>query len=460
MFVDKINVGRRQWLRAGVGSLVLCLGRAELAWGAELLKVRVWPALDYTRVTLESDAPLTTHHALLTDPDRLMIDIDGLVLSPTLRELIGKVQADDPYIAQVRIGQNRPHVVRLVFDLKEQVAPQLFSLAPVDRYQHRLVFDLYPLTAPDPLMKLLRDSAAKSRAMEALPPLELPLPPALPDTSAATNEGGDDPIADLTRQIDQQAQSASAARAARPMHNKKPVLQRLLTVAIDPGHGGEDPGAIGRAGSREKDVVLSIARRLQTKIDALPNMRAMLTRDADYFVPLHVRVQKARRVNADLFLSIHADAFVMPHARGASVFALSAHGASSAAARWMANKENASDQVGGVSIATKDKATTRLLLDLSTTAQIRDSLKLGGALLNAMGQVNRLHKRFVEQASFAVLKAPDIPSVLIETAFISNPEEEAKLNNESYQDQVAEAIVKGVREYFSKNPPLARQPLL
>jgi N-acetylmuramoyl-L-alanine amidase len=233
-------------------------------------------------------------------------------------------------------------------------------------------------------------------------------------------------------------------------------IDRLIVVAIDPGHGGEDPGASGPSGLREKDVVLQIAMQLRDRLNALPNMRAMMTRDADFFVPLHDRVKKARRVQADLFVSIHADAFMTPQARGASVFALSEGGASSAAARWMANRENAADAVGGINVNAKDAAVMRALLDMSTTAQIRDSMKLGGEVLGQIGKVGKLHKGSVEQAGFAVLKAPDIPSILVESAFISNPEEEAKLRDPQYQARLVEALVTGIRRYFAKNPPLAR----
>ncbi|MFN3296437.1 N-acetylmuramoyl-L-alanine amidase, partial [Caldimonas sp.] len=233
-------------------------------------------------------------------------------------------------------------------------------------------------------------------------------------------------------------------------------MNRLIIVALDPGHGGEDPGAIGPAGTREKDVVLAIARRLRDRINAEPNMRAMMTRDADFFVPLRQRVEKARRVQADLFISIHGDAFTNPNARGASVYALSERGATSEAARWLANKENAADIVGGVNVKHNDAQVLRALMDMSTTAQINDSLKLGSAVLGHIGKVGRLHKPRVEQAGFAVLKAPDIPSILVETAFISNREEEQKLRSAAYQDQLAEALMNGIRRYFEKNPPLAR----
>jgi N-acetylmuramoyl-L-alanine amidase len=238
--------------------------------------------------------------------------------------------------------------------------------------------------------------------------------------------------------------------------SSKSGTTRLLTVAIDPGHGGEDPGAIGSGGTYEKHIALDVAKKLRAKIDAQPNMRAMMTRDADFFVPLNVRVQKARRVGADLFVSIHADAFTTPSARGSSVFALSDHGASSAAARWMANKENSSDSIGGINVTTQDASVNRALFDMSTTAQIRDSMRYGNFVLNEIGDINKLHKGSVEQAGFAVLKAPDIPSILVETAFISNPEEEQRLNDDAYRDKMANAIMKGIKRYFAANPPLAK----
>jgi len=238
------------------------------------------------------------------------------------------------------------------------------------------------------------------------------------------------------------------------------ATDRLIIIALDAGHGGEDPGAIGPGGTREKDVVLRLAHRMRERINAASvngnAMRAFLTRDADFFVPLHIRVAKARRVQADLFISLHADAFFTPNPQGASVFALSQGGASSTAARWMAAKENKADQVGGLNVKAKDAQVKRALLDMSTTAQIKDSLLLGGAMLGEIKRVGKLHKPRVEQAGFAVLKAPDIPSVLVEAAFISNPDEEAKLNSDAYQDQLADALMRGIERYFSKNPPLAR----
>lgn len=407
---------------------LLLLGPAQLAWGAKLLAVRVWPAEDYTRITLESDQPLKLSHQLLSKPDRLVVDVEGLELTPTIKELVAKVKTDDPYIAQVRVGQFQTKVVRLVFDLKESIQPQLFTLEPVGDYQNRALFDLYPTVTNDPLMKLVRHSAKKSAALEA-----------------------EDPIGAIARK-----EMSKEPKVVEPQSSSEKTSKRLLTIAIDPGHGGEDPGAIGKRGSREKDVVLSISKILRTKIEQEPDMRAYLTRDGDYFVPLHVRVNKARRIQADLFVSVHADAFVQPHAKGASVFALSQQGATSTAARWLANKENNADLIGGLNIKSQDRQVAQLLLDMSTTAQIKDSLKVGGSVLREIGGFAKLHKNHVEQASFAVLKAPDVPSILIETAFISNPEEEARLTDTNYQEQIAVAILKGIRNYFAKNPPVAK----
>ena len=438
---------RRAALQA-LGSVVLSLGTAELAFGASLVAVRVWPADEYTRVTLESDTVLSVKHFMADNPRRLVIDIDGLELSPKLRELVGKVHADDPYIAGVRVGQNQPRVVRLVLDLKQATAPQLFTLEPAAAYQHRLVFDLHPVHEADPLLALINEKqSAEQKAAEAVQDAlgefigrvgKTPTPPATPPGPVAP------PV------------PAPPVIAEKPSPMTQEKIDRLIIVALDPGHGGEDPGAIGPSGLREKDVVLSVAMKLRDKLNAQPGMRAMLTRDADFFVPLHERVHKARRVQADLFISLHADAFIRPEARGASVFALSERGATSVEARWLAQKENAADLVGGVNFANRDAAVSRALLDMSTTAQIRDSLRLGSEVLSHIGRVGRLHKREVEQAGFAVLKAPDVPSILVETAFISNPDEEARLLDPAYRTELVEALLKGVLRYFAKNPPLAR----
>jgi len=463
---------RRQAL-VRMGSIVLVLGARDIAWGAAIVAVRVWPANDYTRVTIESDTALSARHFLASAPDRLVIDVDGLELSPQLRELVGKVRADDPYIAGVRVGQNQPRVVRLVLDLKQPIAPELFALAPVAAYQHRLVFDLHPVHERDPLLDLIRDKEqAEQQATQAVQDALGEFIGRVSGAGAAasapvTATGGAALSPPVVAAAPPYAASAAPLAAAPGPNARAPAgalppqiaqakIDRLVVVAIDPGHGGEDPGATGPSGLREKDVVLAIAMLLRDRLNSNPNMRAMLTRDSDFFVPLHERVKKARRVQADLFVSIHADAFLNPDARGASVFALSQNGATSSAARWMANRENAADLVGGANLRHSDETVLRTLLDMSTTAQIKDSLKLGGEVLGQIGKVGKLHKGSVEQASFAVLKAPDIPSILVESAFISNPGEESKLRDPEYRAQLVEALATGIQRYFARNPPLAR----
>jgi N-acetylmuramoyl-L-alanine amidase len=423
-------VRRRLVLQSG--ATVLLLGTRHLALGATILAVRVWPAPDYSRVTIESDSELKARHFFVASPPRLVVDIEGIDLNPALKEIMAKVLPDDPNIAGIRVGQNAPSLIRLVVDLKQTIQPQVFSLPPVAAYKNRLVFDLYPAQQADPLAALITERLSEK------PPVE------------------PDPLGDLIAQKDKKVSPPPFKAAQKPADK----TDRLIIVAIDPGHGGEDPGAIGPGGTREKDVVLQIAHLLRDRINASTTngnaMRAYLTRDADFFVPLHVRVQKARRVQADLFVSIHADAFFTPRPQGASVFALSQGGASSSAARWMADKENKADKIGGLNVGAKDVQVQRALLDMSTTAQINDSLKLGGAMLGEIGRVGKLHKPRVEQAGFAVLKAPDIPSVLVEAAFISNPDEETKLASSEYQRQLADALMRGIERYFAKNPPLAR----
>ena len=419
---------RRDVLRFAAASLTLLVtkvGAGATATGS-ILAVRVWPARDYTRVTLEHDQPIRYSHLLVKDPERLVVDLEGVEFNSVLQMLPSKILESDPYIKLIRAGRNKPGVVRLVIELKAEVRPQVFSLLPVGEYGHRLVLDLHPLEPVDPLLALLEKSG------------EAPL-------KAESGLG--------SKPAEKPAEKATGKPETRP------EVARLITIVLDPGHGGEDPGAIGRGGSHEKNVTLSVARRLKEKIDATPNMRSVLTRDGDSFIPLNQRVQKARRVQADLFVSVHADAFIKPTARGSSVFVLSENGASSSAARWLADKENSADLVGGVNLGVRDPYLARTLLDLSQTATINDSLKLGKDVLGELGRINTLHKAHVEQAGFAVLKAPDIPSILIETAFISNPEEEKRLNDEAYQDRMAEAILKGIRRYFAKNPPLAKSKL-
>ena len=439
---------RRSLLKSG--ALVLLLGTQHLARGATIVAVRVWPAPDYSRVTLESDTALKAKQFFIPSPPRLVVDIEGIELNPALKELVAKVGPADPTIDGIRVGQFAPGVVRLVVDLKQPITPQVFTLLPVAAYRHRLVFDLYPTQVADPLEALIAER------LNGAPPMPMAVDP-LGDLIAQQNQKPDSAKNQTATQSVATPAGNTGSSALKPL---KETTDRLIIIAIDPGHGGEDPGAIGPGGTREKDVVLRLAHLLRDRINATTlkgsPLRAYLTRDADFFVPLHVRVQKAQRVQADLFVSIHADAFFTPHPQGASIFALSQGGASSTAARWMAAKENKADLVGGLNIKAKDAQVKRALFDMSTTAQINDSLKLGGAMLGEIGRVGKLHKGKVEQAGFAVLKAPDIPSVLVEAAFISNPEEEAKLNSDAYQVQLANALMRGIEGYFSKNPPLAR----
>jgi N-acetylmuramoyl-L-alanine amidase len=478
---DGGRFSRRTLLRTG--SLVLLLGAQQIARGANVVAVRIWPAEDYTRVTIESDGALLARQFFVTEPPRLAVDIEGIDLLPGLRELVGKLKSDDPNIAGIRAAQNAPNVVRLVIDLKKPIKPQVFNLEPVAAYQHRLVFDLYPVNPPDPLAQLIaqrmKDMDAASERAARLLGLEA-------DKVTRPATPADDPLGDLIAGRERtktpvnpdqtpsptmprpSGNESTAVAGAKPDKGStarqppagKGKTERLIIVALDPGHGGEDPGAIGPHGTHEKKVVLQIAQKLrdrinETRVNGSP-MRAYMTRDKDFFVPLQVRVQKAQRVQADLFISLHADAFFSPRPQGASVYALSTRGASSAAARWMANKENAADLVGGLNVKAADANVRRALLDMSTTAQINDSLKLGSAMLGHVKRIGKLHKPRVEQANFAVLRAPDIPSVLVETAFISNPDEERRLNDPKYQDDLADALVRGIVAYFAKNPPLAR----
>ena len=437
--------GRRRLIKLAGAALFLNVGSFAQAASQRshgVLAVRIWPAADYTRVTLELGSPLKYTHFIVKNPERLVVDLEGIEFNNALDSLANKVSPEDPNIKVLRAGRYKPGVVRLVMELKAEANPQVFVLPPIGGYGHRLVLDVYPLNPPDPLLSLLDGSELRPAAVESRPLAK----------SENRPEGVEAKVSLRGEQIAEQ-KMPPAKRQGRP------IVDRLVTITLDPGHGGEDPGAVGRGGSYEKHVTLAVAKRLRAKIEAEPNMRAVLTRDSDYFVPLQARVQKARRIQSDLFVSIHADAFVSPDANGSSVFVLSESGASSSAARYLAQRENAADLIGGVNLDVKDPVLARTLLDLSQTATINDSLKLGKAVLGELGGINRLHKASVEQAGFAVLKAPDIPSILVETAFISNPEEEKRLNDEAYQDKMAEAIFAGIKKYLAKNPPLAKSTL-
>ena len=460
----------------------------------QVTAVRVWPAQDYTRIAFESSVVIKHQMIVLKNPDRLVLDLEGVALDASLKSLADKVLSSDPYIKQVRLAQFKANVVRIAIDLKGEVKPNVFALQPAGDYKHRLVLDIYPLQ--DTLMAMLekKGDGQEKEINATVKPIVEPLPPTANDmdepiqdaektTSSAINNvpsSTTEPIKTETGKIEPSKPSDTKSSENKPILDKtlqdKPVQeakstekdtktnkskdnQRVITIAIDAGHGGEDPGAHGANGSNEKDVTLSIAKKFKEKVDAEPNMRGVLTRDGDYFVPLGTRVVKARKLQADLFVSIHADASPSQSARGSSVFALSEKGATSASARYLAKKENESDLIGGVSMGGKDNELIRTLLDLSQAATINDSLKLGKSVLGHIGNINKLHKKHVEQASFAVLKSPDIPSILVETAFISNPDEEAKLNDDAYQDQLADAILAGVKKYFAGNPALAKTKL-
>jgi len=475
----------------------------------QIASARLWPAQEYTRLILESAAPIEYQLVTLKQPNRVVLDLARVEPTRELGKLGALVQASDPYIAAIRVGSPSGGFLRVVLDVKSDVSPQVFALKPVADFGYRLVVDLYPPIPLDPLMALVESESRRSAmpspsdsAMVARPPAALA--DVRPGTSVITGpttppsgtESARAPVAATPAPAvvavvpPTPAPAVVAGAPASPTRSSPPApslsalpppapgalaaspspetvagaaprkgasaASRRITIAIDPGHGGEDPGAIGRRGTYEKNVTLAIARRLKSILDAEPGMRAMLTRDDDYFVPLRARVQKARRVQADLFISIHADAFREANARGSSVFALSEHGATSAAARWLAQKENESDLIGGVNLDARDPVLARTLLDLSQTAQINDSLKVGRQVLQGIATQNTLHKATVEQAGFAVLKAPDIPSILVETAFISNPDEERMLRDERHQQRFAEAIANGIRKYFARNPPLAR----
>lgn len=436
-------------------ALFLLLWLSQTQAAITISSARVWPSPDYTRLTLESKQPIRYNLFTVKNPERLVIDLEDVELHGVLDGLTGKIGNDNPHIKSVRAGRFKPGVVRLVLDLKTEVKPQLFNLKPVAEYGYRLVLDIYPAIPADPLMALIQAPESKPIAAAATPDV----PPAGNEDKTAV------PAAPETFKLAEapQAATASAVPEIRATHGKSTaktipqISARTLIIAIDAGHGGEDPGAHGRGGTLEKNVTLAIARKLKEQVDNTQGMRGLLIRDGDYFIPLGGRVVKARKAHADLFISIHADAFVRPDARGSSVFALSEHGATSAAARWLAKNENEADLIGGVNIAVKDPFLARTLLDLSQTATINDSLKLGKHVLGELGDMNTLHRGFVEQAGFAVLKSPDIPSVLVETAFISNPDEEHRLKDENYQEKLAHAILGGIKQYFAQNPALSRQ---
>ena len=387
---------------------------------------RVWPAREYTRVTLESLKPISNDQMILKNPDRLVIDLHDIELNDDLKNLSTKILSSDPNIKQIRVAKFNSQVSRVVIELRAESKINIFSLKPAGSYKHRLVIDVYPRV--DELMALVQDKEKK-------------------DTTATKKE--------ITLSPPSETKKEKAIQEA-PSSQSNKIPTKKVVIAIDAGHGGEDSGARGASGSLEKNITLSIARKLKKEIDNDEQLRAVLTRDDDYFVPLHGRVIKARKLKADIFVSIHADAFTNPDAKGSSVFALSESGATSASARYLANKENESDLIGGVSLDDKDPMLAKTLLDLSQSATINDSVKLGNFVLDQLRDINDLHKSSVEQAGFAVLKSPDIPSILVETAFISNPKEEQILNSDEHQEILAKNILIGIKKYLSSNPNIAK----
>lgn len=450
---------------ASLALIFLCcwifLSQPVLAANTAVKSVRVGLNPDYTRITLESDQPLEYELSMLDNPHRVVIDLSHTKLSPALSTLPQKVDAIDPFVQKIRVGQFKPHVIRLVFDLKANVVPRTFVIEPKDNFAHRLILDIYH-----------PDRAAKADLNARIDPvagadLETDL---LDELVATLIQHSNKQTVDQAQLIHPhpsklQPNQTKQSNGFQAAQNRKPgtapqqsMVPRIIIVAIDPGHGGKDPGAVGNQGTHEKDVTLAIARRLKERIDKEPNMRAILTRNGDYYISLPQRRINARRANADLFVSIHADANPKSHAHGSSVFTLSEHGATSTTASWLANKENSvdSDLMGGIDITSKSKDIKELLLDLSLNATINDSVKLAEYVLKQLGGINHLHKRNVEQAGFAVLKSPDIPSILVETAFLSNPKEEVKLRSKHYQDKMADAMFLGIKNYFADNPALAR----
>lgn len=462
-----LSNARSRLCAAGYFLLMLFSCAAQAQTALTVSAARIWPASEYTRITLESKHALRFNQFMIDHPDRVVLDLENVELSAVLAQLPTKIAANDPYIKALRVGRFKPDVVRLVFDLKTEAKPVVFTTPPFGAYGYRLVLDIYPAHPADPLLALMQTDNAKDAAagLSAQAPTPAKTENVFEDKAKKTGVGENKALAKAdspetkTPEVKTAETKKPVVKTGEAKNKDTPDLIRLVTIAIDAGHGGEDPGAKGRNGTYEKEVTLSIAKRVKAQLDEEPNMRGFLTRDGDYFIPLGNRVVKARKVAADLFVSIHADAFINSDARGSSVFALSDKGASSAAARWLAKRENEADLIGGINLDVKDVYLKQTLLDLSQTATINDSMKLGRAVLSELGGINTLHKGAVEQAGFAVLKAPDIPSILVETAFITNPEEEARLSDEAYQDKLAAAIVAGIKRYFANNPPLAKPKL-
>lgn len=414
-----MDFSRRQLIATTGGALMLSVVPCT-ANAAQMVDVRMWPAKEYTRVTLEHDQPIKFRYFVVRSPKpiRLVVDIENLQLTARLQKMISAVSPKDPFVKAIRIGQFSPKVVRLVMDLKTDVRPEVFSLKPVASYKHRLIFDIYPANAEvDPIAGVL---AGLDDQKDTKPTAQLPKPEAKKEPPKAV------------------------ARQTQP--KKKEIV-----IVIDAGHGGEDPGAVGKRKTYEKHITLAIAKRLERLIDREKGMRAVMTRSSDHFVSLSQRVMIAQKAKAHLFVSIHADAWTKPSAKGASVYALAERGATSSAAMWLAKNQNEADLIGGANFNEFNKKIQNVLVDMTTQWKIDYSLELGHCILQRLGKINTLHRNNVEQAGFLVLKAPGIPSVLVETAFISNPQEEKKLKTSDYQQKVAMAILHGIKSQVASN---------
>ena len=434
------------WLLTAVFSVM-----SSMVQAAEVILANLQQHGSQVQVELLLDQQVKYRVFTLDNPFRVVIDMDAVAISPTLKALPFQLDAQHPYLSKIRIAPFTEHTTRLVFDIKSDIKPLVTDMN-AGSSQQRLAISIAPATGsaePAAVTPVL----TPSKQLQEVPPANSEDKPAEPATPPATTK--------------EAASETPAVAATMEKPVDKPVVadkpkqakpgQKLITIAVDAGHGGEDPGARGANGSHEKNITLAIARKLKQQIDAEDNMQAILIRDGDYFVPLGDRVKKARAAKADLFISIHADSFVNSTAKGSSVFALSERGATSAGARYLAKKENAVDLIGGVSLDTRDMDLARTLLDLSQTATIHDSIRMGKAVLGRIAKINTLHSKYVEQAAFAVLKSPDIPSILVETAFISNPDEEARLNDDGYQDKLVNAILTGVKSYVATNPSFAKK---
>lgn len=449
-----MDISRRTLISTTTGTLALSLLPMRPAHAAQMVDVRMWPAEEYTRVTLEHDQPIKFKYFLVRSPMpyRLVVDIEGLTLTAKLQKMISDVSPNDPYIKSVRIGQFTPSIVRLVMDLKSEVRPEVFSLKPVANYKYRLIFDIYPVETEDPIAGVIAGLNGQKTAPDPLGDL-LAQNKAKPDTPAASKNQAKASAADKKAKT----QPAPSPSKTAPQTKKTPAAKpdakakRDIVIVVDAGHGGEDPGAVGKRKTYEKHITLSIAKRLERLIKREKGMKVVMTRSSDHFVSLSQRVMIAQKAKAHLFVSIHADAWTKPSAKGSSVYALSERGATSSAARWLAKNQNEADLIGGANFKEVDKRLQSVLVDMTTSWKINYSLELGHSVLQYLGKINTLHRRQVEQAGFLVLKAPGIPSILVETAFISNPQEERKLKTAAYQQKVADAILKGIKAQVKKN---------